>query len=291
MVAVALELEHAVDQVLEHARAGDRAVLGHMADEDGRDPGLLRHAQQPPGRLAHLRDRAGRRADVGRVERLDGVDHAHGGPLLLERRRRPSSSSRLGQDLDLPRAAEPRRAQLDLRDGFLAGDEERAPRLTHRAQRGQQQRRLADAGLTADEDERGGDQPAAEDAVELGDAGRDPLGLVDLDVHQPQERTCGRLPRGLGRLLGKRPERAAPGALSEPAPGGVSALRARIHDRSLGHAATLWRRPDGFVPTLCQPASSGSGGGGARRPSEAMTSPARMQAAPTSCSAEGYSPG
>ena len=27
MVAVALELEHAVDEVLEHARAGDRAVL------------------------------------------------------------------------------------------------------------------------------------------------------------------------------------------------------------------------------------------------------------------------
>ena len=36
-VAVALELEDAVDEMLEHARAGDRAVLRHVADEDRRD--------------------------------------------------------------------------------------------------------------------------------------------------------------------------------------------------------------------------------------------------------------
>ena len=44
VVAVALELEHAVDQVLEHARACNRAVLRHVADEDRRDAGLLRDA-------------------------------------------------------------------------------------------------------------------------------------------------------------------------------------------------------------------------------------------------------
>ena len=55
VVAVALELEHAVDEVLEHARAGDGAVLRHVADEDGRDARLLRDAQQAAGGLAHLR--------------------------------------------------------------------------------------------------------------------------------------------------------------------------------------------------------------------------------------------
>ncbi len=30
---VAFEIEHGVDDVLEHARAGDRAFLGHVADE------------------------------------------------------------------------------------------------------------------------------------------------------------------------------------------------------------------------------------------------------------------
>ena len=32
-VAVALEVEHHVDDVLEHPRAGDRAVLGDVADD------------------------------------------------------------------------------------------------------------------------------------------------------------------------------------------------------------------------------------------------------------------
>ena len=47
VVAVALELEHAVDEMLEHARAGDRAILRHVADEHRRDAELLRDAQQP----------------------------------------------------------------------------------------------------------------------------------------------------------------------------------------------------------------------------------------------------
>ena len=33
---IALEVEHGVDDVLEHARTGDRAFLGHVADEDAR---------------------------------------------------------------------------------------------------------------------------------------------------------------------------------------------------------------------------------------------------------------
>ena len=33
-LALALELQHAVDEVLEHARAGQRALLGHVPDED-----------------------------------------------------------------------------------------------------------------------------------------------------------------------------------------------------------------------------------------------------------------
>ena len=40
-VALALELEHDVDEVLEHPRAGDGAVLGDVPDEHGRDAALL----------------------------------------------------------------------------------------------------------------------------------------------------------------------------------------------------------------------------------------------------------
>ena len=40
-VPVALEVQHHVDEVLEQPRAGDRAVLGDVADEDGRDAAVL----------------------------------------------------------------------------------------------------------------------------------------------------------------------------------------------------------------------------------------------------------
>jgi len=60
VVAVALELEHAVDEVLEHTGAGDRAVLRHVADQDRGDAVLLGHAQQTARGLAHLADGPGR---------------------------------------------------------------------------------------------------------------------------------------------------------------------------------------------------------------------------------------
>ena len=59
VVAIALELQDAVDEVLQHARAGDGAVLGHVPDQEGGDAALLRHPQQASRRLAHLRDGTG----------------------------------------------------------------------------------------------------------------------------------------------------------------------------------------------------------------------------------------
>ena len=108
VVAVALELEHAVDEMLEHARPGDRAVLRHVSDEDRRHALLLGDAQQPTGCLAHLADRARRRAELGRVQRLDRVDHADVRALLLERRAHGFELG-LGEDLDIVGAAETRR--------------------------------------------------------------------------------------------------------------------------------------------------------------------------------------
>ena len=45
-VAVALELEHRVDHVLEDARPGDGALLGHVTDEEDGRAGLLGEAQE-----------------------------------------------------------------------------------------------------------------------------------------------------------------------------------------------------------------------------------------------------
>ena len=53
-VAVALELHDDVDEVLEHPRAGDRAVLGDVADEQHGDAARLGHLDQRGGDLADL---------------------------------------------------------------------------------------------------------------------------------------------------------------------------------------------------------------------------------------------
>ena len=208
-IAVALELEDAVDEVLEHARACDRSVLGDMADEDRRDSRLLRHAQEPAGGLAHLRDGARRGSELRGVERLDRVDDAHVGPRRLERRA-DRRELRLGEDLDRLRAAESRRAEADLRRRLLAGDEEDAPRLAHGRERREEERRFPDAGLASDEDERRRDEPAAEHAIQLRNTRRDPRRLDRCHLSE-RNRGCGTCPCG-GRVALELLEQRAEGA-------------------------------------------------------------------------------
>jgi hypothetical protein len=72
--AVALELQHDVDEVLEHARTRDRALLGHVADQHERGAVRLRGRREQRRALAHLRDRARRRLDALAAQRLHRVD-------------------------------------------------------------------------------------------------------------------------------------------------------------------------------------------------------------------------
>ena len=74
----------------------------------------------------------------------------------------------------MPSSGSPRRTRAagDLRQRFLAGDVQRRQRRRHLRQRLQQQRRLADARIAADQHHRAFDQAAAEHAVEFADAGR-----------------------------------------------------------------------------------------------------------------------
>ena len=182
MITVALELEDAVDEVLEDARPRHRAVLRDVADEDRRDPVLLRDAQQARGGLAHLRYRAGSRAELARVQRLHRVDDAHGRRVALERRA-DGLQLGLGEDRDVVGAAKPLRPKLHLCDRFLAGDEQRRPPAPRdRAECGEEQCRLADAGLAAEQDERGGHETAAQHAVELGYTRREPRRLLDANI-------------------------------------------------------------------------------------------------------------
>ena len=83
---VAFEVEHGVDDVLQHARAGDRALLGHVADEDDDDAALLGEARQLRRAFAHLRDAARRRRQRLGVDGLDRIDDDDLGRRRVDRR-------------------------------------------------------------------------------------------------------------------------------------------------------------------------------------------------------------
>ena len=76
---IALERQDDIDRVLERPRAGQIAVLRHVARENDRDPLLLRHLHEGIGAAAHLGDPPGLRAGAGVAERLDRVDGEDGG--------------------------------------------------------------------------------------------------------------------------------------------------------------------------------------------------------------------
>ena len=165
---VALEVQHRVDDVLQHARAGERAFLGDVADQHDGRAARLGGARQLRRAFAHLRHRAGRGGELVGVERLDRVDHAEGRALGLERGEDLLELD-LGQHAHLRAVeAEPARAQRHLGTAFFAGDVEHVhPRADSASTRLQQQGGLADARVAADQHHAAGDDAAAEHAVEF----------------------------------------------------------------------------------------------------------------------------
>ena len=93
-------------------------------------PLLLGDAEEAAGGFAHLGDRAGCRAELRLVERLDRVDDADF-RALASSVAQTSAEVRLGEDVNGLAAAEPVGAELDLGRRLLAGDEERPALATH----------------------------------------------------------------------------------------------------------------------------------------------------------------
>ena len=172
MAALALEVEDGVDHVLEHAGPRDRAVLGDVADQQHGDAAALRKLDQRLRRGADLGDGAGRRVDGVEPHRLDGVDHRDLGRIGPLERGHDVSHRGGGDELHRRvREAQPLGAQADLVDGFLARDVGAGRILFgERGRHLQQQGRLADAGIAADQQRRSDDEAAAADTIELGDA-------------------------------------------------------------------------------------------------------------------------
>ena len=168
---VALEIEHAVDHVLEHLRPRDGALLVDVADHEHRDPLSLRQLHERHRAVLHLPDAARRRIQLLVIERLDRVDDQDVGLFLLYALKNISQAS-LGQD-EQPRALNLQAlgAELELVGRLLTGDIQHLRKLPQTAADLEHQRRLADARRAAHEHERALDRSAAENAVELTHAG------------------------------------------------------------------------------------------------------------------------
>ena len=83
---LALEVEHAVDHVLEYLGARNVALLVYVAHDEGREAVGLGEAHDGHRALAHLAYAAGRGGDLGVEHRLDGVHDDHGGLQVLDLR-------------------------------------------------------------------------------------------------------------------------------------------------------------------------------------------------------------
>ena len=121
MAPLALEVDHGIHHVLEHARPGDLPLLGDVADQHDGGPGRLGVADHRLRRGAHLGDRAGGRIGEIGPQRLDGIeDHQVGAAAVGERRQYVLD---IGFRGELDRGcghAEPLRPEPDLGDGFLS---------------------------------------------------------------------------------------------------------------------------------------------------------------------------
>ena len=137
--------------MLQHPRARDGAVFGHVPDQEHRCARLLGQAQQAPGGLTHLAHAARRRAQIVAVERLHGVHHDQLRALLVQGGHH-RLQLRLGQYTYAARGgADAFGTHADLRRRLLATDEQNGPLAGNVVEHLQKQRALAYAGLAPDQ--------------------------------------------------------------------------------------------------------------------------------------------
>ena len=182
VAAFALKVKHRVDHVLDDARAGDLAFLGDMADQHDRSPRGFRIADHRLGGGAHLGDGAGRRIGHVRPQRLNRIEDHQVRPLAISDCRQDVLDIGLGGELDRRVGnAEPLRAQPDLGDRLFARDiDDPVAFCRECGGRLGKQRRLADAGIAADQKGRATHEAAAGGAVKFTDAGDDARRILDV---------------------------------------------------------------------------------------------------------------
>ena len=177
------------------------------------------------------------------------------------------------------RQPQPLGPQPDLRYRLFAGDiDDGSPRLRQRAGSLEQERRLADAGIAADEERRAAHEAAAGDAVELGHAGLDP-GRLRRFAGERGKRDDTTLARFLARpggdaargsLLDERVPLTA--IVATPLPAGRDPA-AVLADKLCGrprHAITPQPKSRVVLYSICSPRGSGPSRGPRAMPHDAI---------------------
>ena len=252
---VALKLQHGVHDVLQHFRAGQRAVFGDVTDEYDAGAAPFDVFQQRSGAFPDLRETARRRLHRLRRYGLYGVDDDQIGLLVFDVAVDALQRGLRQQQQVVSRAAaQTLRSQLDLAGALLTGDVEHLHAL--QPQDGlQHQRALADAGLAAQQTQAAGHQSAAEHAVELFVAQVDAHFAVHRDVAYGRRCVAGIAPPGrsarqrdflrsnlgFAELLHRVPLTAG-GTASQPLRTLLPAFRADIHRLSFCHTFDTGRK-------------------------------------------------
>ena len=123
MAALAFEIEHRVDHMLEHARARNGAFLGDMADEQQDRAALLGRPDQLLGRRPDLGNRAWRGLQRIDIHGLDRIDDDKVRPVGGVHAGRDVPDAGCGCQLDRSVGnAHSGRAHPNLVDRFFAGD-------------------------------------------------------------------------------------------------------------------------------------------------------------------------
>ena len=135
VAAVAFEIQHRVHHVLQHARPGERAVLGDVADQHQRESprswpaGSVRSRRRAPGATV-----PGALSIAVQPHGLDRVDHH-------QRRRRSACSSAAAMSRTLIAAASSQRRVVDAEPAGAQADlVDRIPRRRHTARAGRRGR-------------------------------------------------------------------------------------------------------------------------------------------------------
>ncbi len=255
--AIAFELKHNVNEVLEDARPGNGALLRYVSDEKYCDALVSSGPSESRAALANLGDRAGRRRDLGVEDRLDRVDYDYRGRGRVQG---AEDRAELGMlkcaDVggDRTQALGPR---ADLSRRLLAADDEHTLLGPQREGRLQHQSRLPDAGLAGEQNYAPPNHTAAQHTVELFDARGDPdaalavVGGQQRNLHVPDPAFDA-----LGGLLDYAPPLLALRAPAHPPRHLGAAGLARGLDLRLHRDSTVGERADSPTVWETVPASS-----------------------------------